>query len=46
MSQIGQLDHHLYPPEEIREKRMARLHAELARRGASMPIVRRPSEIP
>jgi hypothetical protein len=46
MSQIGELDHHLYPPPEIREKRMARLLAELARRGASMPIVRPPSEIP
>ena len=46
MSQIGELDHHLYPPPEIREKRMARLRAELARRGVPMPIVRPPSEIP
>lgn len=46
MSKIGELDHHLYPPPEIRAKRMARLEAELARRGAAMPIVRRPSEIP
>jgi hypothetical protein len=46
MGMSGELPHHLYPPPEIREKRMARLHAELERRGASMPIVRPPSEIP
>lgn len=42
MKIMGELTSHLFPPADVRTRQMARLHAELARRGATMPIVRRP----
>jgi hypothetical protein len=41
-SLAGKIQSHLHPPPEVRERQMERLYGELDRRGASMPMVRRP----
>jgi hypothetical protein len=37
---VGEIESVLFPPDHVREQMMTRLHAELARRGAAMPVVR------
>jgi hypothetical protein len=41
-SQVEEGRSHLQPEPDVRQRQMERLEGELARRGASTPIVRRP----